>query len=74
MRKDTNPASQIVEKQRIKGISRATARDLRHQEYLDQMHHPIENYQMKRGICHKSHQSYSFEVLARFYLQLPDLS
>ena len=31
MRKDTDPASQIFEKHRIKCISRATARELRHQ-------------------------------------------
>ena len=30
MRKEADPASETVEKQRIKGISRATARDIRH--------------------------------------------
>jgi hypothetical protein len=74
MRKDTNPASQIVEKQRIKGISRATARDIRHQQYLDQLHQPIENYQMNRRIGHKSHQLYSFEVFSMFYFELPILA
>ena len=32
MRKDADPASETVEKQRIKGISRATARDIRHKD------------------------------------------
>jgi len=70
MRKDTDPASQIVEKQRIKGISRATARDLRHQQYLDQLNQPLENYQMNRRIGHKAHQLYTFEVYNSFFFTL----
>ena len=62
MQKDANPASEIVEKQRIKGISRATARDIRHKDYLAQLHEPVENYQINRRIGHKAHQLYSFEV------------
>ena len=62
MRKDTDPASQIVEKQRIKGVSRATARDLRHLQYREQLDQPVENYQINRRIAHKSHQLYSCEV------------
>ena len=62
MRKDADPSSQTVEKQRIKGISRATARDIRHKEYLAQFHDPVENYQINRRIGHKAHQLYSSEV------------
>ena len=62
MRKEADPASEIVEKQRIKGISRATARDIRHKDYIAQLHDPVENYQINRRIGHKAHQLYSFEV------------
>ena len=77
MQKDANPASQIVEKQRIKGISRATARDIRHKDYLAQLHEPVENYQINRRIGHKAHHLYSFEVhissFSLFPLTYPDI-
>ena len=62
MRKDADPASETVEKQRIKGISRATAREIRHKDYIAQLNDPVENYQINRRIGHKAHQLYSFEV------------
>ena len=62
MRKDADPASETVEKQRIKGIPRAIARDIRHKDYLAQLQDPVENYQINRRIGHKAHQLYSFEV------------
>ncbi len=74
MRKDTNPASQIVEKQQIKCTPRATPPYLRHKEYLAQLNQPIENYQVNRRIGHKSHQLYSFEVFTLLYFRLPLLA
>ena len=71
MMKDANPASEIVEKQRIKGISRATARDIRHRDFLEQLHEPRENYQMNRRIGHKAHQLYSFEVFISSFFYFP---
>ena len=62
MRKDADPTSQTVEKQRIKGISGVIARDIRHKDYLAQLHDPVEDYQINRRIGHKVHQLYSFEV------------
>ena len=77
MRKNENPTSQTVEKQRIKGISRATARDIRHKDYLTQLNEPVENYQMNWRIGHNAHHLYSIEVFissfSLFHLTYPDI-
>ena len=51
-----------VEKQRVKGVTRATAKHLKHQHYADQLREPIENYLINRRIGAKKHIIYSYSV------------
>ena len=53
---------QEIEKHRAKGIQRAVSKNLRHQQYKDQLHHPVENYHPNQRIGSKLHQLYSIEV------------
>ena len=53
----------LKEKIRIKGISRAAARTLRHQNYLDQLREAKENYLTNRRIGSILHEIYTIEVL-----------
>ena len=50
---------------RAKGIAKATANKLRHQDYLDQLQLPHETYLPNRRIAHKLHQVHSIEVQKR---------
>ena len=57
--KDTN---QLIEKRKIKGVSRAAAKLLRHQMYLDQLTDAKENYLTNRRIGNRLNIMYSIEV------------
>ena len=57
-----------VEKQKVKGVTRATAKHLKHQHYADQLREPIENYLINRRIGAKKHIIYSYSV-KYFYFQ-----
>ena len=70
MRETTDPRSKIIEKQRIKGVSRAAARQLRHKQYFEQLTNPLENRQINRRIGHKSHQLFSLEVSTSSFVML----
>ena len=52
----------LKEKIRIKGVSRAAAKTLRHQNYLEQLGEAKENYLTNRRIGSKLHQIHSIEV------------
>ena len=52
----------VKEKKRIKGISRAAAKTLHHQNYLDQLHEAQENYLTNRRIGSILHQIYTIAV------------
>ena len=56
---------EIIEKHRAKGIQSATAKKLRHQDYLAQLNTPIENYLINRRIGSKLHKLYSIEINKR---------
>ncbi len=60
--KDENPTKPLKEKIRIKGVSRAAAKTLRHQMYSDQLGEAKENYLTNRRIGSKLHQIYSISV------------
>ncbi len=51
-----------VEKQRIKGVTRATAKRLKHQNYAEQLREPIEIYLTNRRIGTKKHVLYTYSV------------
>ena len=51
-----------VEKQKVKGVTRATAKHLKHQHYADQLREHIENYLLNRRIGAKKHIIYSYSV------------
>jgi len=53
------PDAATKEKHRVKGISRAAARTLKHEEYRRQLEAPTENYVTTRRIGSKLHQLYS---------------
>ena len=55
----------IVDKHRAKGIQAAASKNLHHQEYLDQLHTPSENYITNRRIACKLHQLHTIEVEKR---------
>ena len=61
-KESTDTESQAKEKLRIKGISRAAARNLRHQQYKAQLELPTENYITTRRIGSQLHKIYSIEV------------
>ena len=60
--KDENPTKPLKEKIRIKGISRAAAKTLRHQMYCEQLGEAKENYLTNRRIGSKLHEIYSISV------------
>ena len=60
--KDENPAKPFKEKIRIKGISRAAAKTLRHSMYSEQLGEARENYLTNRRIGSKLHEIYSISV------------
>ena len=60
--KSNNEQHPIKEKIRIKGVSRAAAKTLRHQMYSDQLREAKENYLTNRRIGSKLHQIYSICV------------
>ena len=51
-----------VEKQRIKGVTRATAKRLKHQNFAEQLREPIEIYLTNRRIGSKKHVLYTYSV------------
>ena len=53
------PEAPTKEKHRVKGISRAAARSLKHEEYRKQLEAPTENYVTTRRFGSKLHQIYS---------------
>ena len=59
---DASTPTGVKEKLRIKGISRAAAKTLRHQNYLDQLHEAQENYLTNRRIGSILHQIYTIAV------------
>ena len=59
---DESTQGGVKEKKRIKGISRAAAKTLRHQNYLDQLHEAQENYLTNRRIGSILHQIYTIAV------------
>ncbi len=59
---DASTPTGVKEKLRIKGISRAAAKTLRHQNYLDQLHEAQENYLTNRRIGSVLHEIYTIEV------------
>ena len=59
---DPNTQAGFKEKIRIKGVSRAAAKTLHHQNYLDQLSEATENYLTNRRIGSNLHQIYTIEV------------
>ena len=59
---DASTPTGVKEKLRIKVISRAAAKTLRHQNYLDQLHEAQENYLTNRRIGSFLHEIYTIEV------------
>ena len=51
-----------VKKQKVKGVTRATAKHLKHQHYADQFLELIEKYLINRRIGAKKHIIYSYSV------------
>ena len=50
---------------RAKGISRATKKNLRHQDYLAQLQRPAENRRPNRRIAYKLHKLHTLEFQKR---------
>ena len=66
------------EKIRVKGVSRAAAKLLRHADFLNQLNSPTENYLTNRRIGSERHQIFTMEVwihlhFTKFYLRLSKL-
>ena len=61
--KQDNAGLVIKEKIKIKGGSRAAAKELRHQMYLNQLTHAKENYLTNRRIGSILHKIYSIKVV-----------
>ena len=51
-----------TEKHRAKGIKRGTSREIRHQQYLDQLQRPAENYLPNHRIGSTLHKIYTIEI------------
>ncbi len=68
LKESTDAQSEVKEKQRLKGVSRAAARELRHIDYIKQLNEPTENYQTNRRIGHKAHHLFSISVWFNTYL------
>ena len=62
---DSDGKPKLKEKHRAKGISAAASKTLRHENFLEQLQTPTENYQRNRRIGSKLHQLYSFETQKR---------
>ena len=58
-----HPESDLQEKQRAKGIVRAAAKQLKHQQYADQLKAPIGNVLYNRRIGSERHKLYTYSVL-----------
>ena len=68
--KDYNdPKDKGKEKLRVKGVARATAKLLRHADFVEQLTNPRENYLTNRRIGSERHQIFTMEV--GIYLQFP---
>ena len=65
--KHDNPAQPIKEKIKIKGVSRAAAKELRHEMYLKQLNEAKENYLTNRRIGSVLHKIYTIKVLLVFH-------
>ena len=50
---------------RAKGISKATKKNLRHQDYVDQLHLPTEQYLTNRRFAYTMHRLHTLEVQKR---------
>ena len=57
-----DPDSGIKEKHRIKGVTRAAARALLHENYKAQLDFPTENYLKNKRLGSNLHQIYAIEV------------
>ena len=57
-----DPTSAIKEKRRIKGVTRAAARDLIHASYKAQLDFPTENYLKNKRLGSKLNQINAIEV------------
>ena len=55
----TDPTSKIKEKHRVKGITAAASRALKHFDYKDQLDRPHQNYLTNKRIGSKLHQIYA---------------
>ena len=51
-----------VEKHRAKGLKRGASREIRHQQYIDQLQRPAENYFPNHRIGSTLHMIYTIEV------------
>ena len=51
-----------TEKHRAKGIKRGASREIRHQEYVDQLQRPVENFLPNDRIGSTLHKIYTIEV------------
>ena len=61
----TGPQPKLSEKTRAKGIQRAAAALLRHQDFLEQLQNPHENYLANRRIGSKLHRLYTYRARKR---------
>ena len=53
---------EYFEKHRAKGIQRVAAANFTHDQYLQQLHHPEENFVMNRRLGSRLHNIYGIEV------------
>ena len=57
-----HPESDLKENHRAKGIARSAAKQLKHQQYADQLKVPIENCLYNRRIGSERHKIYTYSV------------
>ena len=57
-----HPESDLKENHRAKGIARAAAKQLKHEQYADQLKVPIENCLYNRRIGSERHKIYTYSV------------
>jgi hypothetical protein len=60
-----NTQGDIQHKHRTKGIARAASKLITHQDFVDQLVHPIESRRINRRIGSKLHNIYTYEVNKR---------
>ena len=65
--KSTAEHEDIKDKHRAKGIDRVASAQLRHEDFKNQLVHPVENYLVNRRIGAKLHQIHSIEVPIQMY-------